>query len=151
MVEKVGNMNKHTGFTLVELMIVVAIIAILAAIAYPSYTQYKIRTNRADVQSELMRLAGRMQSYKIINNSYNGATLANIGGTQNYPDTGTAYYTIDLAVDSDNQGYTLSATPVTTAVQNGNGVVCLNQEGQKFWANGATECLLSNSSSWDAN
>ena len=55
-------MKKYEGFTLIELMIVVAIIAILAAIAYPSYTQYKIRTNRADVQSEMMQTAQRLQS-----------------------------------------------------------------------------------------
>ena len=48
------------GFTLIELMIVVAIIAILAAIAYPSYQQYKIKVNRAEAQSEMMFIAERM-------------------------------------------------------------------------------------------
>ena len=144
-------MNKKQGFTLIELMIVVAIIAILAAIAYPSYTSYKIRTNRADVQTELMRVAGRMQSYKLVNNSYSGATLVGVGGTANYPSTGTAYYAVTLAVDADNQGYTLTATPTVSTVQTGNGVVCLNQDGQKYWAKGATDCALSSNSSWDGN
>ncbi len=143
-------MNKN-GFTLIELMIVVAIIAILAAIAYPSYTQYKIRTNRADVQSEMIRLAQRLQSYHIINHSYSSATLDNETTTENYPTTGTAYYTIGLTIDSDNQGYTLTATPTTDTVQSGNGVVCLNQDGQKYWVKAATACDLSSSSSWDAN
>lgn len=141
------------GLTLIEVMITIAILAILAAIAYPSYTKYKIKGNRVDVQSELMRVAGRLQSYKLANNTYASATLTGVGGTANYPVSGTAYYTITLAVDSDNQGYTLTATPVSTSLQTGNGVVCLNQDGQKYWSQGATTCNdnLSSTSTWDSN
>ena len=63
-------MVKQHGFTLIELMIVVAIVGILAAIAYPSYTQYVIKSNRVDAQAEMTRIASLMQRYKVINSTY---------------------------------------------------------------------------------
>ena len=58
------------GFTLIELMIVVAIIAILAAIAYPSYQEYVRKTKRIESQAELIALAGQLQRYKVANFSF---------------------------------------------------------------------------------
>ncbi len=55
------NPPKQTGFTLIELMIVVAIVGILAAIAYPSYQEHIRRANRADAQASLMELAQFME------------------------------------------------------------------------------------------
>ena len=49
--------HKKTGFSLVELMVVVAIISILASMAIPSYQIYVIRGSRAAVQVELLQLA----------------------------------------------------------------------------------------------
>ena len=45
------------GFTLIELMIVVAIVAILAAIAYPSYREHVVKSRRATAQSCLLEMA----------------------------------------------------------------------------------------------
>ena len=141
--------GNYTGFTLIELMIVVAIIAILAAIAYPSYTSYRVKTNRVDVQTQMMNIAQRLQSYKSVNHSYTGATLAGLGISSTYPDSGE--YNLDLTIDGDNHGYLLKAEPNSSTIQESNGEICLNQEGFKFWEKGS-DCDaddLTNESSWD--
>jgi len=56
-------MIKQKGFTLIELMIVVAIIGIIAAIAYPSYQDSVMRTQRTDAMTTLSRLAAAQERY----------------------------------------------------------------------------------------
>lgn len=138
-------MNKSKGFTLIELMIVVVIIAILAAIAYPSYTQYKIRTNRADVQTEMMNTAQRLQSYYVINHNYTSATLDNGTTSKDYP-TSNPVYSITLVLSG--QTYKLTAEPKSTSIQTGNGDVILDSQGQKCWTKG-TNCTPSATTNWD--
>jgi len=53
--------RKQKGFTLIELMIVVAVVAILSAIAIPSYDAYIRRTHRANAKSALMQAAQWME------------------------------------------------------------------------------------------
>ena len=79
MVVKAG---KYSGFTLLELMIVVAVIAVLAAIAIPNYAEYVTRTNRTDAQTYMMSVAQNLEGYRLVNHSFFGATLAQLGGTQ---------------------------------------------------------------------
>src|SRR6266536_3766572 len=64
------------GFTLIEVMIVVAIVAILAAIAYPSYIAQVRKGHRAAAQSYLMDLAQREQQYMLDARSYTGNPAA---------------------------------------------------------------------------
>ncbi|HIQ36096.1 type IV pilin protein [Acinetobacter venetianus] len=140
----------NKGFTLIELMIVVAIIAILAAIAYPSYIQYKIRTNRADVQKELLDIAQQMSAYKVATGTYAGTNVSTIYGSNTYPQGSAAIYdlTFDPATTTASE-WKLIAKPKNGTVQTGNGWICLNDQGQKYWAKGVNACTLSATSNWD--
>jgi type IV pilus assembly protein PilE len=147
-----------SGFTLIELMIVVAIIAIIAMIAYPSYQDSVRRAKRIDAQSTMMDIASKLQKYKIARFSFEKAdgsfvTLADIGATNQIPSTGTALYTIALS----NQGlgtWTLTATPKSSTAQFGDGHIVINHRGERCWTkgsdkNGGTACIPSATSNWD--
>lgn len=58
------------GFTLIEIMVVVAIIGILAAVALPSYTSYIARAHRADARTQLLQVAQFMQRFYAANDSF---------------------------------------------------------------------------------
>ena len=70
--------SKHNGFTLIELMIVVAIIGVLAIVAYPAYQDYVTRANRAQGQSLLLDAQLKQERYRSYNNTYasNATSLA---------------------------------------------------------------------------
>lgn len=74
-------MNKrfNSGFTLIELMIVVAIVAILASIAYPAYTSSILKGKRAEARTALMELMQQQERYMTQTNSY--CAFSNTSGT----------------------------------------------------------------------
>ena len=144
-----------SGFTLIELMIVVAVIAILAAIAYPSYQDSVRRAKRIDAQSTMMDIASKLQKYKIARFSYEKAdgsfvTLPDISVSGQIPSSGTALYTVALSAQSMGT-WTLTATP--TNAQTGDGHLVLNHRGQRCWTKasdkGGSACVPSATSNWD--
>jgi type IV pilus assembly protein PilE len=109
-------MKNSSGFSLIELMIVVAIIGIIGAIAMPSYDSYMKKGRRADAKVGLSKLADKQERYYLQNNTYaaNTATLG-LAATLASDD---GHYT--LAVDSaSTSGFVLSATAVATGAQAG--------------------------------
>lgn len=71
----------NSGFTLIELMIVVAIVAILASIAYPAYTSSIIKGKRAEGRTALAGLMQQQERYMTQNNTY--LSFTNAAGTTN--------------------------------------------------------------------
>jgi len=73
-------MLKQKGFTLVELMIVVAIIAILAAVAIPQYTDHVLKARLVDATSQLAGYKTQMEQFYSDNRTYANATVWTNGG-----------------------------------------------------------------------
>jgi type IV pilus assembly protein PilE len=137
--------KKVNGFTLVELLTVVAIISILAAIAVPAYQKYVIRANRAAVQGAMLQIAQKLAGYKMLNNTYS-VSLTTIYGGSTYPLTGSTKYNLSLDTTTVAGSWTLTAAPV--GVQAVNGSVLLNDQGWRCWTKGAV-CTLSATSTWE--
>lgn len=105
---------RETGFTLIELMVVVAIVAILAAIAMPSYTDYIRRGQVAEAPTYLADYRVKLeQYYQDYRNYGTGAACANGTGApswSNFVPAGAQYFTYACALTNGGQGYTLTAT-----------------------------------------
>ena len=116
------------GFSLIELMIVVAIVALLAAIALPNYRQHVIRSHRTDATSALLRLAATEEKFYIQNNRY--GTFAEIGS----PETENGWYTLAVS-DADAATFTATATVADGSGQEDDphcAVFTINAAGQKL-------------------
>lgn len=107
------DLRSQNGFTLIEVMIVVAIVGILAAVALPSYTSYLRRGELPEAFTYLSTFRVQMEQYYLDNRNYgNSNTCApKSDGTSavTTPDA-VHYFTFSCTLTNDDQGYTITAT-----------------------------------------
>lgn len=124
-----GGARRNRGFTLIELMIVVAIVAILAAIALPSYSRYAYRARRDEGQELLLRIAQAEERFYTAQNQYT-ANLADLGysGTPVLSERG--YYQASLAT-ATSTSFTATATPLGVQADDACGALSITNAGNK--------------------
>ena len=125
--------HPHQGFTLIEVMIVVAIVAILAAIALPGYNEYIRRGHRADARAGLLQAQQWLERAATATGVYPTSLPASL----TWSGDGTKRYDIALAAGATNAAFTLTATPKGAQVGDKCGTYTLTHTGLRG-ANGVT-------------
>lgn len=140
------------GFTLIEVMIVVAIVGILTAIAYPSYQEYVRKSKRADARTQLLEAAQYMQRFYSQNDRFDlvndgGSTAVDLPAPLKTVPRGSAAgeqdYNISLK-SVDSRTFTLQAVPAAGSMMASDkcGTFQINNVGQRT-LDGATATVES--------
>ena len=121
------------GFTLVELMIVVAIVGVLAAVAYPSYQDSVRKSRRADGKTALLQAVQVAERWFTQNNTYDMT-----GGTPPNGPSDEGHYT--LAYVGGATAFTITATPVDAQASDPCGWLRITAANVKTSAKGTADC-----------
>ena len=113
------------GFSLLEMLIVIAIMAVLAAIAIPSYTRYVVRAQRVEARDTLQAVASQIEQNYLVSRNYkltadkrplSNDTIKDVWKMDKVPPAGTTRYEISIASITET-GYTLQAKAVGLQAQ----------------------------------
>jgi type IV pilus assembly protein PilE len=141
--------KKQSGFTLLELMIVVGIVAILMFVAYPAYQSQVVDAKRADAQTALVAFAGAMERHYTTNNTYLGAAsnkVPTVFPSESPVDSSEKHY--DLRVEAATATtYTLQALP--KGGQRADGFLQLKSTGQKAWDKNNNNAVGADEYTWE--
>lgn len=126
------------GFTLVELMIVVAIVGILALIAVPSYRQHVVKSNRAAAEAFLLSVSNKQEQYMLDARQY-AENLGDLKGVAVPPEV-SKNYTVSISgvavagVLVTPPAYTIIATPTGSQLDDDTqcGAVSIDQASNKL-------------------
>lgn len=126
-------MRGERGFTLIELMIVVAVVAILAAVGYPSYRDHIARSQRSQGQQYLADIAQRQEQFLLDRRGYATAAEMAVAAPDGFR------YTLPPATWTVNNGatppsYVICMSPAagTVLAQRNDGRLCVNSLGQRW-------------------
>ena len=113
--------RSNSGFTLIEVMIVVAIVAIILTVALPAYFDQIRKTKRSLAKSELMSIMARQEQF-FVNNKRYATSMTDLGyaanpfaidadGTEVLVTAGSRIYTVQFAAGATTTAFTLQAVP----------------------------------------
>lgn len=123
------NNSQQKGFTLMELMIVIAVIGVLAAIALPSYKRNVTATKRTDMMTELQNMASRLEGQKVAMGKYVGVA------DTTYPQGSKSLYNITTNIDGNADGtngdWIITANPIASGQMKDDGKLTLDSTGKR--------------------
>jgi len=135
---------RNKGFTVVELLIVLAVIGILTAVAFPSYQNHVRKAARASAQAAMMQIADREAQYLLDARNYVVTATALTTLNVTLPVDVASRYTVTVtASDGTNTAttppsYTVTATPIAGGAQAADGTLKLTHTGAKTRTVGTT-------------